>query len=204
MENSSEFIKKLRFDYRLTQEQLASKVGVTKGYIALVEANRSKLSKKIYDKIVENFPTIQKNSDECITIKRIYVNQNCESGTLLFEELETNPVSLGINLIQNILKVSNVDDLKVINANGDSMESTIYDNDDLLVDFGRKNFTNGGIFLLTINNDCFIKRLQLKINGDLDIISDNKDKYPIETKHPNDNININIIGRVIKNLSRGL
>ena len=204
MENSSEFIKKLRFDYRLTQEQLASKVGVTKGYIALVEANRSKLSKKIYDKIVENFPTIQKNSDEYITIKRIYVNQNCESGTLLFEELETNPVSLGINLIQNILKVSNVDDLKVINANGDSMESTIYDNDDLLVDFGRKNFTNGGIFLLTINNDCFIKRLQLKINGDLDIISDNKDKYPIETKHQNDNININIIGRVIKNLSRGL
>ena len=34
--------------------------------------------------------------------------------------------------------------------------------------------------------------------------SDNKDKYPTETKHPNDNININIIGRVIKNLSRGL
>ena len=204
MENSSEFIKKLRFDYRLTQEQLALKVGVTKGYIALVEANRSKLSKKIYDKIVENFPTIQKNSDECITIKRISVNQNLESGTLLFEEFDTNPISLGINLIQNILKVSNVNDLKVINANGDSMESTIYNNDDLLVDFGRKNFTNGGIFLFTINNDWFIKRLRLKINGDLDIISDNKDKYPSETKHLNDDININIIGRVIKNLSRGL
>lgn len=204
MENNSEFIKKLRFDYRLTQEQLASKVGVTKGYIALVEANRSKLSKRVYDKIVEEFPTIQKNSDKCITIKRICINQNRDSGILLFEELETNPVSLGLNLIQNILKVSNVDDLKVINANGDSMESTIYDNDNLLVDFGRKNFTNGGIFLLTINNDYFIKRLRLKINGDLDIISDNKEKYPTETIKKNDNLNINIIGRVIKNLSRGL
>ena len=123
----------------------------------------------------------------------------CDTGDILLaDEARTYA------LIENIFKVSDVNNLKVFRASGDSMEDTIYDNDDLLVDIGRKDFNNGGIFVLTINNEWFIKRLQLRINGDLDIISDNKSKYQTETKHPNDDIEIIIKGRVIKNLSRGL
>ena len=143
-------------------------------------------------------------SNDCIALERIGINPSCGTGTVVLDDAEVTPVLLGKKLIENIFKVSDVNNLKVFRASGDSMEDTIYDNDDLLVDIGRKDFNNGGIFVLTINNEWFIKRLQLRINGDLDIISDNKAKYQTETKHPNDDIEIIIQGRVIKNLSRGL
>lgn len=144
------------------------------------------------------------SENDYVTLERIGINPSCGHGTMVIDDSEITPVLLGKKLIENIFKASNIDNLKVFKASGDSMEDTIYDNDDLLVDIGRKDFNNGGIFVLTINNEWFIKRLQLKINGDLDIISDNKTKYQIETKHPYDDIEIVIKGRVIKNLSRGL
>ena len=85
------------------------------------------------------------------------------------------------------------------------MAPTIEDGDILLVDMGRTDFNNGGIFLLTINNNWFIKRLRLKINGELEIISENSGKYgPPEVLHPFDDIELVVKGRVVKNLSRGL
>lgn len=83
------------------------------------------------------------------------------------------------------------------------MESLIEDGDMLLVDTGRTDFNNGGIFLLTINNDWFVKRLRKRLSGELDVISDNT-KYPVETFKPYDDIEIVVKGRVVKNLSRGL
>ncbi len=73
----------------------------------------------------------------------------------------------------------------------------------MLVDTSKTDYQNGGIYLLTINNDWFIKRLRKRLSGELDVISDNS-KYPIETFKPNDEIEIIVKGRVIKNLSRGL
>jgi phage repressor protein C with HTH and peptisase S24 domain len=93
--------------------------------------------------------------------------------------------------------------LKLFKASGDSMENTIEDGNILLVDTSRTDYHNGGIYVLTINNDWFVKRLRLKINGDLEIISDNP-KYDPEILKPNTDIEINVVGRVIKNLSRGL
>lgn len=144
------------------------------------------------------------SADECIILERISLDANDRNKKIHSDDAGTTPVQLGKSLIKDIFKIKNVNNLKVCRAIGDSMEDTIFDNDDLLVDVGKKDFNNGGIFILTINNDWFIKRLHYKINGDLAIISDNSKKYQTEIIHPNDNININIIGRVIKNLSRGL
>ena len=83
------------------------------------------------------------------------------------------------------------------------MTDTIDDSNVLLIDMGRTDYQNGGIFLLQKDNDWFIKRLRLRMTGELDIISDNP-KYPIETFKPSDMVNIVIRGRVIKNLSKGL
>ena len=73
----------------------------------------------------------------------------------------------------------------------------------LLVDTGRTDFANGGIFLRTIDIDWFVKRLRKRLSGELDVISDNT-KYPVETFKPDDDIEIVVKGRVIMNLSRGL
>lgn len=120
----------------------------------------------------------------------------------MLDNAEVTPVRIGKELIKDIWKTE-PENLKLFKASGDSMEHVITDNDILLVDVSRTDFNNGGIFLLTINNDWFVKRLRLRVTGELDIISDN-DKYPMETIKPDSNIEICVKGRVIKNLSKGL
>ena len=84
------------------------------------------------------------------------------------------------------------------------MEPAIYDNDDLPVDISRKDYINGGIFLIEKFGDWFIKRLNRSFDGSLEIISDNKDKYQMQVIDFSSDVEINIKGRVVKNLSRGL
>ena len=144
----------------------------------------------------------QNVANNCIVLEQICINPSCGKGTSVYEDALITPIQLGINLIKNVFN-TNPKSLKVFKASGDSMETTIFDGDLLLVDVSRKDFVNGGIFLLTINNEWYCKRLKLKINGDLEIISDNN-KYDKEIKHPDDEVEINIIGKVIRNLSKGL
>ncbi len=142
-------------------------------------------------------------TDDCIEIDHIHINPSCGKGTVVLDEAEITPIKLGTQMIQSVLKISHPHNLKTFKACGDSMETIIEDGDMLLVDTGRTDFTNGGIFLLTINNDWFVKRLRKRLSGELDVISDNE-KYPVETFKPNDDIEIVVKGRVVKNLSRGL
>ena len=143
------------------------------------------------------------NSDDCVTIDHIHINPSCGKGTVVLDEPEITPIKLGTQMIQSVLKISHPQNLKTFKACGDSMETIIEDGDMLLVDTGRTDFSNGGIFLLTINNDWFVKRLRKRLSGELDVISDNE-KYPVETFKPYDDIEIVVRGRVVKNLSRGL
>lgn len=150
-----------------------------------------------------NLPEDKK--EECVTIQHVHINPSCGRGTALYHDADVTPVKLGTQMIKNILNVSKPENLKIFKACGDSMSPTIEDGDILLVDIGRNDFNNGGVFLLTINNEWFIKRLRLKITGELEIISENSQKYgEPEVLHPDDDIEVIIKGRVIKNLSRGL
>lgn len=138
----------------------------------------------------------------CVELDYIHIRPSCGHGTIVLDDAEVTPVRIGKELIKDIWKTE-PENLKLFKASGDSMQSVINDNDIVIVDTSRTDFNNGGIFLLTINNDWYIKRLRLRVTGELDIISDN-DKYPMETLKPNSNIEICIKGRVIKNLSKGL
>jgi phage repressor protein C with HTH and peptisase S24 domain len=138
-----------------------------------------------------------------IEIDYIHIAPSCGRGTVVLDDADVTPVRIGKEVIKDIWKVSSPEVLKLFKASGDSMENTIEDGNILLVDTSRTDYHNGGIYVLTINNDWFVKRLRLKINGDLEIISDNP-KYEPEVLRPNTDIEINVVGRVIKNLSRGL
>ena len=83
------------------------------------------------------------------------------------------------------------------------MSPVIEDGDVLLVDIGRSDINNSGIYVFCSNNEWRVKRFNLKLDGTLEIISDNK-RYKKEVLTPNSKVEIKIIGRVIKNMSRGL
>lgn len=214
---TSQTIKNLRKKVlNLSQEAFAERLGVNAKTIGFWESGKNTpnksnllsicnefgLPKDYFEENVRNVINAE-NIEDCITIDHIHINPSCGRGTVVMDEAEVTPIKLGTQMIQSVLKVSNPQNLKIFKACGDSMASVIEDGDLLLVDTGRKDFNNGGIFLLTINNDWYVKRLRKRLSGELDVISDNT-HYPIETFEPNSPVEISVMGRVVKNLSRGL
>lgn len=191
--------------FKPTAKDLADIIGVPVRTLYTRSQRNTKFSLEELQKI-ESFYAINLiglNNSDCIELEHIHINPSCGKGTIVLDDAEITPIKLGKTIISNILKVSKPEYLKTFKASGDSMEPIIEDGDILLVDVNRIDFQNGGIFLLTINNDWFVKRLRKRLSGELDVISDNE-KYPIETFKPDTQIDIIIKGRVIKNLSRGL
>lgn len=64
--------------------------------------------------------------------------------------------------------------LKIITGWGQSMAPTIQDKDPLLIDVRIDEYTGDGIYLFTEGDMLFIKRLQLESDGQLKVISDNR------------------------------
>jgi phage repressor protein C with HTH and peptisase S24 domain len=63
-------------------------------------------------------------------------------------------------------------------ASGDSMTPTIRDGNTLLVDTTDRSFSNYGVYVLEINGQRLVKRVQRKHDGSLVLISDNAAYHP--------------------------
>lgn len=83
--------------------------------------------------------------------------------------------------------------IEAINVSGDSMEPTFSYGDIVFVNREKNDIGRGGIFTINTEGGLFIKRLQKRVDGKIDIISDNKE-YPVQTASPE---MIEVIGRVV-------
>lgn len=83
--------------------------------------------------------------------------------------------------------------IEAINVSGDSMEPTFSYNDIVFINRSKTDLQRGGIFTIRTESGLFIKRVQQRIDGKLDIISDNK-VYSTQTLNPKE---IEVIGRVV-------
>lgn len=193
-----------------TQQSLAKILGIGQTAISGRAQRNSEFSQEELLKLEQAYglpygvlSTKNEGTDNCIQLEYIHISPSCGHGTVVVDNADVTPVKIGQEVIKDLWNVNNPDVLKLFKASGDSMDPTIEDGNILLVDTSRVDYHNGGIYVLTLNNDWFVKRLRLRMTGELDIISDN-DKYPIETLKPDTETEVKVIGRVIKNLSRGL
>jgi len=83
--------------------------------------------------------------------------------------------------------------IEAINVSGDSMEPTFSYNDIVFINRQKTDLQRGGIFTIRTEAGLFIKRVQKRIDGKVDIISDNK-VYSTQTLNPNE---IEVLGRVV-------
>ncbi len=83
--------------------------------------------------------------------------------------------------------------IEAINVSGDSMEPTFSYNDIVFINRSKTDLQRGGIFTIRTEAGLFIKRVQKRIDGKIDIISDNQ-VYSTLTLNPNE---IEVIGRVV-------
>jgi phage repressor protein C with HTH and peptisase S24 domain len=81
-------------------------------------------------------------------------------------------------------------------AVGDSMMPTIRDGNMLLIDSGDQTFRNFGIYVLEINEQRLVKRVQRKHDGSLVLISDNR-AYQPDTVDKQAAGEVAVVGRVV-------
>jgi phage repressor protein C with HTH and peptisase S24 domain len=81
-------------------------------------------------------------------------------------------------------------------ATGESMTPTLRDGNTLLVDTADQDFHNFGIYVLEINGQRLVKRVQRKHDGSLVLISDNR-AYQPDTVDKETANSVVVIGRVV-------
>ncbi|QKJ23095.1 S24 family peptidase [Poseidonibacter lekithochrous] len=105
-----------------------------------------------------------------------------------FESLEVPQYF--INMLGGQENLKNIDAINVV---GDSMEPTLNNDNIIFVDKTRNDAARDGIYAFTTVHGLFVKRVQKRVDGNLDIISDNKD-YPSQILSAAD---IKVVGKVI-------
>lgn len=92
----------------------------------------------------------------------------------------------------------NVKNIEAINVTGDSMEPTLNNGNIIFIDKTKTDVNKDGIYAFINENGLFVKRIQRRVDGGLDVISDNKE-YPIQVVQKN---GIDVLGKVVSSIGR--
>lgn len=86
------------------------------------------------------------------------------------------------------------DNLAVVRVDGDSMEPSLRDDDWILVDLTQTRLNREGIYALSVNDTCWVKRITLNLRERLvQVISDNP-LYPVQELTEDE---LTVIGRIV-------
>jgi len=97
------------------------------------------------------------------------------------------------NFVSSLGGERELKNIEALNVSGDSMEPTFSYGDMIFINRSKVDIGRGGIFTINTEAGLFIKRLKKRIDGKIDVISDNKE-YAKQTLMPNE---LNVIGRVV-------
>lgn len=85
----------------------------------------------------------------------------------------------------------------LLTATGDSMYPTIPDGAVMICDGSRKEVLNGFVYAFVVDGDLIVKRVERLLNGTIDLISDNKERYPVRNYKASDVMSLDILGRIL-------
>lgn len=116
--------------------------------------------------------------------------------TLDIKKEIANLMVLSIDWIHNNIRGTSTNDLSLLTGVDNSMAPTITDTTTMIVDNSVNEITKEGIYVMDINGQMFVKRVQRHADGSLNLISDDA-KYPPITASPNDARKIRVLGRAV-------
>ena len=125
------------------------------------------------------------------------INASAGGGSFNYDE-DYEYLSIDKKLLDSLYKSNNANPnaISALNVMGDSMEPTLIDREVILFDKDNLDVSKGGIFIVSTNVGLFVKRVALKIDGSLELISDNK-SYNSEIIVPDELDTIRLLGKVI-------
>ena len=215
-------LKKFREEANLTQEDLSELTGgkVSQGAITALETRDSKTSMFT----AELAKALNLTTDELISGTRsrekdiIHEKQGYKTASLVnnidlpqFDitgsmgygsaqpdgESIVALISVTRDWVRSVLPaISGAHNLKIMTGHGDSMEGTFRDGDLLIIDIGVKEVRIDAVYVLALNDELYVKRLQRRPDGSILMISDNKKYEPCLIQN-GEREKFQVLGRVV-------
>ncbi len=117
-------------------------------------------------------------------------------GAFNYEEAP-DTIMLDPHMVQRLGGERELKNIDSINVLGDSMEPTFKDGDIIFINRTMNDVRKGGVFVVSTPIGLFVKRLFLRSDGTLDLISDNP-QYGVESVPME---NVEVIGKVVGSMS---
>lgn len=196
-----------RKDANLTQADLASAVGVTRGAVAQWENGdvrpRHPAIKKIAAAtsvqldwlITGNSASETSHESDFVSIPEFDVQASAGGGALVDRENVISNWPFAPDFIRDVLNLE-VRHLAMIEVRGDSMEPTLSSADKVMINMADKHVQQPGIFVLWDGNGTVVKRVEYMFGTETPkvlLISDNNrhNDYEVEVEQ------VQIVGRVV-------
>ena len=122
------------------------------------------------------------------------IRASAGGGAEIFDE-NFATISIDEKIMHNMVGLGNTE-LEAIHVDGESMEPTLQDGSIVFVDRTQTNINKNGIFIASTTGGLFIKRIQQRADGMIELISDNS-IYPSQAVHPDE---VTIVGKVVGNI----
>lgn len=205
------------YNLKLSQKELADILNTSQATISAIETGaKQKIDTDILKTLVHGYNidlsylllgTPSSNRDDnCIPVPFYNIGIAAGSGKQLDDETEKEAMYFDKRWLKNVLGVD-YKNLALVYASGDSMDSgfnlpnDIKDGDLLLVDTSQTEGNNKTYVIRVNNQELRVKQLVKKFDGTLHILSANS-KYKDEVYTPNNELTIEVIGRVVWNGSK--
>ena len=123
------------------------------------------------------------------------IRASAGGGADVFDE-NYESISLDEKIMHSMIGMGSTE-LEAIHVDGESMEPTLQDGSIIFIDREQTNIDKNGIFIAsTLTGGLFIKRIQKRADGMIELISDNS-MYPPQAIHPEE---VTIVGKVVGNI----
>ena len=122
------------------------------------------------------------------------IRASAGGGAEVFDE-NYETISIDEKIMHNMVGMGNTE-LEAIHVDGESMEPTLQDGSIVFVDREQTNINKNGIFIASTTGGLFIKRIQQRADGMIELISDNS-MYPPQAISPEE---VTIVGKVVGNI----
>ena len=149
--------------------------------------------------LFDQLPKSLEEETEKYTRVKHFVNINVSAGGGGFNYDENfEYLNIDKNILNSLYKSnsSKTESIIALNVTGDSMEPTLINKEIILFDKDNSDISKGGIFILSTTVGLFVKRVSLKIDGSIELISDNKN-YNSEIIQKSELDTIQILGKVV-------
>ena len=130
-----------------------------------------------------------------IFLPRHQVQASAGAGAIVHSERIVDYLALKEDWVRTVIR-RNPNDLRLIEAQGDSMEPTISHGDLLLVDMSVGTVRDGAIYVLSYDGTLLVKRINRRITGEIVVKSDNP-AYDPDVLPSNGATNLQVIGQVV-------